>query len=144
MDALKTILQTLWVGGMWIVGVLVAPVLFRADHAHAGSLVGHILAAMGWVGIVCGIYLLIDVCWRQGFRAVQGAVFWLVFGMLLCTIVNQFSVFPLVSQFKAMASSAAQGLFGGGFSTWHAISTLIYLVQCLLGLALVLKDGHGR
>lgn len=144
MDALRSILQTLWVGGLWIVGIIVAPVMFRVDQAHAGMLVGHVLGWMGWVGIVCGSFLLIHICWRQGFRAVQGGAFWLVVGMLACTIINQFAVFPLVAELKALASNMAKGLFGGGFSTWHAISTLIYLVQCLLGLALVLREQGGR
>lgn len=35
---------------------------------------------------------------------------------------------------------AAEGLFGGGFATWHAISSLIYLVQSLMGLVYVWRN----
>lgn len=143
MNALKNVLQTLWVGGLWIVGFLVAPALFRADPAHAGMLAGVVFGWMAWVGIVCGIYLLIHAAWTHGFRVVQGAAFWLVLGMLVCTIVNHFAVFPIIADLKAQASHAAQGVLGGGFSTWHTISSLIYLLQCVLGLSLVLRDGRG-
>lgn len=140
MDALKKVLQTLWVGGLWAVGFVVAPALFRTDAAHAGLLAGVIFTWMAWVGMVCGSFLLVHVALRQGFRAVQAGVFWLILGMLVCTVVNHFAVFPIIADLKAGAANAAQGVLGGGFSTWHTISSLIYLLQCMLGLSLVLKD----
>jgi hypothetical protein len=39
-------------------------------------------------------------------------------------------------------NQAAEGLFGGGFATWHAISSLIYLVQSLMGLAYLLRSDN--
>lgn len=146
MDALKQILQTFWIGGLWCVGVLVAPALFHTmARPEAGMLAGVIFTWMAWAGIACGSFLLIHAGWKQGFRVVQSLAFWLVLAMLACTIVNHFAVSPIIVQLKSGASQVALGMFGGGFSTWHTISSLIYLAQCVLGLLLVLKDsGNSR
>ena len=53
---------------------------------------------------------------------------WLTGGLLMGAAVG-FSV------------QVAQGVFGGGFDTAHALSTLLYLMVCLLGLVLVVKSG---
>lgn len=146
MEALKNIAQTLWVGGMWAIGFIAAPVLFRAfSSGQAGSAAGVMFAWMAWVGMVCGVFLLFHAIYNHGFRVVKTAPFWLVLGMLVCTFANHFAVFPIISELKSQASVAAKGVLGGGFSTWHAISSLIYGVQCLLGLFLVIKDSNrGR
>lgn len=146
METVKNILQTLWVGGMWAIGFIAAPVLFRTfSSAAAGSAAGVMFTWMAWVGIVCGTFLLFNAIYNHGFRVVKTAPFWLILGMLLCTLANHFAVFPIISDLKSQASVAAKGVLGGGFSTWHAISSLIYGVQCLLGLFLVIKDAErGR
>ena len=40
---------------------------------------------------------------------------------------------------KASAAQAATGVFGGGFATWQAISSLLLLVQSLCGLVYVTR-----
>jgi len=140
MNWIRAIAATLWIGGMWIVGLLVAPLLFASlDRVTAGMVAGRIFAVLGWVGLICGILLLVDIIWRDGVSGVKGALFWVAFGMLACTVINQFAVTPIIAQLKLGMNHAAQGMFGGGFATWHAISSLIYLVQSLLGLIYVLK-----
>ena len=56
MDGLRAIARTLWIGGMWVVGIIVAPILFSAlDNVTAGMVAGRLFAAIAWVGLVCGI-----------------------------------------------------------------------------------------
>lgn len=144
MGAFKNITQTLWVGGLWAIGFIAAPVLFRllsGNHGLAGNLAGTMFTWMAWVGMFCGIFLLVYAIYSTGWRAIQTAPFWIVVGMLTCTFVNHFAVLPIISDLKTTASQAAQGVLGGGFSTWHTISSVIYLIQCVLGLMLVVKDG---
>ncbi|SFN06205.1 protein of unknown function [Formivibrio citricus] len=137
-NGLKNLLATLWIGGMWVAGLLVAPILFRAlDGALAGAVAGKLFHAIGWVGIVAGVYLLVWCIWADGLRAFQSARFWLVMGMLACTLANQFAVFPLIAKIKPAVSNVTEGVFGGGLSSWHTISSLIYLVQSVLGLIYV-------
>ena len=63
-DALCTVALTLWVGGLWTMGYLVAPTLFRSlssDRPLAGRLAGQLFELIGWVGLGCAAYLLVFV-----------------------------------------------------------------------------------
>lgn len=141
---LRNVLTTLWIGGMWVIGILVAPILFRAlDNPLAGAVAGKLFNAIGWVGIVAGVYLAIWWIWADGLRAFQSGRFWLVIGMLVCTLVNQFAVFPIIAGIKPAMSSVTEGMFGGGLSSWHTISSLIYLLQSVLGMVYV-WSGEGK
>lgn len=140
MDSLRAVAKTFWIGGLWIIGTVVTPVLFSMlDRVTAGMVAGKLFSAIAWVGLVCGIILLVDEIWRNGVRGMKEAAFWLVVGMLACTIINQFAVAPIIVDLKQQMNHAAEGMFGGGFATWHAISSLIYLVQSLMGLVYVLR-----
>lgn len=138
MDALRAIAATLWIGGMWVIGLIVTPTLFTSlDKTVAGVVAGKLFISIAWVGLVCGVLLLVAAVGKNGVRAVKTASFWLVVGMLACTLLNQFAVNPMVAHLKLTMNHAAEGMFGGGFATWHAISSLIYLLQSLMGLAWV-------
>ena len=140
MDGLKAIARTFWIGGMWVIGIIVTPVLFTLlDKATAGMVAGRLFQSIAWAGLVCGTFLLVHAIWRDGMRGMKDGGFWLVFGMLVCTVINQFAVSPIIASLKEHMDHAAEGLFGGGFGTWHAISSLIYLVQSLMGLGYVLR-----
>ncbi|PXX38596.1 MULTISPECIES: DUF4149 domain-containing protein [Aquitalea] len=140
MDGLRAITRTFWIGGLWVIGLIVTPVLFKMlDTVTAGMVAGKLFAAIAWVGLVCGVFLLVDNIWRNGVRGMKESSFWLIVGMLLCTVINHFAVTPIIAELKLQMNHAAEGLFGGGFATWHAISSLIYLVQSLMGLAYILR-----
>jgi len=140
MDRLRAVARTFWVGGIWMVGLMVAPVLFASlNKVTAGLIAGKLFANLAWIGLVCGVFLLADYIWRVGARGVKEGTFWLIACMLLCTVVNHFAVTPIIAELKLSMNQAAEGLFGGGFATWHAISSLIYLVQSLLALVYVMR-----
>ncbi|AXK38380.1 DUF4149 domain-containing protein [Crenobacter cavernae] len=140
MNGVRAIAITFWIGGMWVVGLVVAPVLFsHLDKATAGMVAGRLFAAIAWVGLICGTLLLVDSVWQNGVRAFKTLALWLIVGMLACTLINHFAVTPIIANLKAQMSQAATGAFGGGFATWHTISSLIYLVQSLMGLVFVLR-----
>jgi len=56
----ERILLTLWVGGLWAIGYIVAPALFAnlEDRALAGTLAGVMFNIIAWVGLACGSLLL--------------------------------------------------------------------------------------
>jgi hypothetical protein len=142
-DSLRQIALTFWIGGLWVVGALVAPLLFRhMDTAAAGAMAGHIFTAMAWVGIVCGLYLLLHTLLSGGLSGLKASSFWLVAVMLLLTAINYFAIHPWITQLKQQAGHMVEGLFGGGFATAHAISSLLYLLECVLGLVLVTRSSR--
>lgn len=146
-DALYFIALTLWVGGLWAIGYIVAPTIFStlADRQLAGALAGKLFALIGWIGLGCAAYLLIFMLLRIGSAALKRGVFWLVFLMALLTAVSLFGIQPLLVQLKADAlpREVMEGVLRDRFATWHGISSILYLLQSLFGLLVVLGAGRG-
>ncbi len=138
----RSIATIVWIGGLWVIGLLVAPILFdQVDKATAGRLAGVLFRAMAWVGMVAGVYLVIHSLWQQGLQSLSGLNLWLILIMLGLTLLNHFVIFPIIADIKAQVHSAVEGVFGGGFASWHTISAMIYLLQSVLGLVFVARDG---
>ncbi|MFZ2853772.1 MAG: DUF4149 domain-containing protein [Rhodocyclaceae bacterium] len=146
-DALYFTALTLWVGGLWAIGYIVAPTIFStlADRQLAGALAGKLFALIGWIGLGCAAYLLIFMLLRVGSAALKRGVFWLVFLMALLTAVSLFGIQPLLMQLKADAlpREVMEGVLRDRFATWHGISSILYLLQSLFGLLVVLGAGRG-
>ena len=135
----------LWVGGLWAVGYLVAPLLFHTlpeDRALAGLLASKMFAGMAWVGMVCGVWLLLARLQTAGAQALKQSAFWIVLGMLLLTLAQYFGIQPILAELKAeaMPKDVMESLFRDRFATWHGVSSVVYLIESLLGLALVAKS----
>ena len=147
-DALHDVALTLWVGGLWVIGYLVAPTLFATlsnDRQTAGLLAGRLFESMGWVGLACAVYLLLFVLLRVGTTALRRWNFWLLVLMLLLTAVSLFGVQPLLAQLKADAlpREVMESVLRNRFAAWHGVSSILYLVQTLLGLLLVTSSGRA-
>lgn len=146
-EALYFVIVTLWVGGMWAIGYLVAPVLFASlgDRQLAGMIAGKLFALIGWIGLGSAAYLLLFLIFRAGSRVLKSSVFWLVVVMLLLTAASQFGIQPLMAQLKADAlpREVMASVLRDRFAAWHGISSILYLLQSLLGLGLVVWSGRG-
>jgi hypothetical protein len=143
---LATLLTTAWVGGLWAIGYLAAPVLFYAqpDKQLAGMLAGQMFTWMSYVGMVCGVYLL-------GYRmsvfdrwASRMQLVWLIASMLLITLVLQYGIQPMMAALKlqALPADVMQSAFADRFKALHGISQIIYLIQSLLGAFLLIKTNR--
>jgi hypothetical protein len=146
-EALWFIAITLWVGGLWAIGYIVAPVLFSnlGDRQLAGMVAGKLFALIGWIGLGSAAYLLLFLLVRQGGQIFKGAVFWLVLSMVLLVAASQFGIQPLMAQLKADAlpREVMASVLRDRFAAWHGISSILYLVQSLLGLWLVVWANRG-
>lgn len=146
-EALYLFAITLWVGGMWAIGYLTAPVLFSSlgDRQLAGMVAGKLFALIGWVGLGCAAYLLVFLLSRWGARFFKSGVFWLVVAMALMTAASQFGIQPLMAQLKADAfpREVMESVMRDRFATWHGASSILYLMQSLLGVWLVVWSGRG-
>jgi hypothetical protein len=146
-EGLYLAVLTLWVGGLWAIGYLVAPVLFASlgDRQLAGVVAGKLFALIGWIGLGAAACLLMFLFIRWG-RAVCGrAVFWLVLIMALLAAIGLFGIQPLMAQLKADAlpRDVMESVLRDRFVTWHGISSILYLMQSMLGLWLVVWSGRG-
>lgn len=144
-DLLAAWAIALWVGGLWAVGYLAAPTLFYNldDRMLAGMLAGKMFSYIAWVGLICGVWLLLFRLSRSGTAALKQAFFWIVLVMLLLTAAQQFGIQPIMQQLKeqALPKDVMESLFRDRFATWHGISSVVYLIESLLGLALVARHS---
>jgi hypothetical protein len=131
LESIERTLLTLWVGGMWVTGFVVAPVLFdQLERAQAGTVAGVLFGIVAWIGLGCGLVLLSARFYRIGLRFDR--VVALVFAMLAITAVGEFVLAPMIA---ALRESGAVDT--GAFRRLHGAASVLYLVNSLLGLVLV-------
>ena len=134
---------TVWVGGLWMIGYLAVPTLFysQPDRQLAGMLAGKMFEILGYIGILCGLYLLLHRWMEVGKQVSRDISAWLIIVMLLITLVTQFYIQPLMADMKAQALplEVMQSHFAGQFKSWHGISSISYLIESLLGVWLVIR-----
>jgi MFS family permease len=147
-DALQSIAVTLWVGGMWVAGFVVAPLLFArlSDRALAGMLAGRLFAIIAFIGIACAAYLLIYRLVRFGAAGFRQGFFWAVLLMLLLILVGEFGVQPILESLKtrALPKEVMASVFRERFDTWHGVASGLYVIESLLGIALVVLQNKAR
>lgn len=139
-EHLLIVLVTLWVGAMWAVGYIVAPTLFAmiGERALAGNIAGRLFALVGWIALASAAYVLAFQFVRERWRALRSGLFWLVVVMVLMTLASQFGIQPLMAQMKADAwpREVMDSMLRDRFATWHGVSSILYLVQSVLGVFL--------
>ena len=71
--------------------------------------------------------------------------FWLVLLMLLLTVASYFGLQPVLAQLKAESfpREVMESALRNRFAAWHGVSSIVYLIQSLLGLFLVALQGRG-
>ena len=147
-DALQSVAVTLWVGGLWVIGLMVTPFLFHAltDRAQAGLLAGHLFMVMAYAGLGCGAYLLMYRLAVFGSHALRQLLFWVVLLMVALVAAGQFGVQPIMAGLKqqALPAEVMQSIFRDRFAAWHGVSSVLYLIECVLGLVVVVQHGRGR
>lgn len=139
---------TLWVGGLWAIGFIAAPSLFASlkDRVLAGELAGNLFGLIAWAGFGCAAWLMAYLAVRRGRGALKSVEFWLVLAMLVLGLAGYFGIQPILAQLKAEAwpHSVMESAAKGRFAAWHGFAGGLYVLQCLLGVALVLLQGRGR
>lgn len=139
----RILVATLWVGSLWTVGYLVAPTLFAtlADRALAGTIAGNLFRIEAWISLTCALTLLL-IMWRTAPQTSNRlTLLRLVLGMLACTLIGYFGLQPFMAAIRE-ASAASGGMSTDAkmqFGTLHGAASGIFLLQSLLGVALILK-----
>ncbi|MFO1321314.1 MAG: DUF4149 domain-containing protein [Burkholderiales bacterium] len=149
MRALESLAIALWAGGLWVVGFLVAPLLFRSapDRQIAGDLAGTMFTAMSFVGLGCAAVVLCARVTEAGTRALKQAVFWVALLMIALILAGQFGVQPILAGLKeqALPRQVMESVFRDRFATWHGVASVLYVIQSVLAGGLVLLSGRkGR
>jgi hypothetical protein len=137
------LLVLIWVGSALTIGYVVAPTLFAMlERSMAGDVAARLFRIEAFAGVACGVLSLAlgNMLVRRG-AADYRRLRWLVAGMLLCVLIGYFSLQPFMDALREAARSAgldlAHSAYAARFGMLHGISTLFYVVETLLGLALV-------
>ena len=127
----ERLLLTFWAGSLWTVGYVVAPTLFAVldDRQLAGLLAGRLFEIVAYLGLFCGVLLLIGQVARSGWK---GWRVYVVLSMLVLTAIGQFVLQPRMAALKSEGIAAADR-----FAMLHGVSSTVFLVVSLLALALV-------
>jgi len=134
----ERILLTLWVGGMWVVGYLVAPTLFSMlEKSIAGNVAGQLFTLLSYLGLFCGSLLLIGLVSRVGAQVTQHWMFWVLVAMLVIILIGQFVLQPMMAELKA---TGLTDLNRSEFGKLHGIASVLFLINSLLGLSLVISQ----
>jgi hypothetical protein len=138
------LIATLWVGSLWAIGYLAAPTLFATlyDRVLAGTIAGSLFRAESWLSVICGA-LLLSLKKLQDRHALpgkrQGVL--LIVAMLACTIVGYFCLQPFMAALREAAGPT--GVMAPDaklqFAVLHGVSSGLYMIESLLGAALILK-----
>ncbi|HXF67765.1 MAG TPA: DUF4149 domain-containing protein [Burkholderiales bacterium] len=147
-DALQSVAVTLWVGGLWAIGFIVAPLLFSRlpDRALAGLLAGKLFTLIAWIGVACAAYLVVFRAARAGMACLKQGFFWVTLAMLALTLAGELGVQPVLEGLKvqALPREVMESVFRDRFLTWHGVASALYVIVSLLGVALVVLHGRGK
>ncbi len=137
---LQRVILTFWVGGMWAIGYLVVPELFKQlpTAQMAGSMAGDLFFLLGRAGLICTLilivlYFLIDQAkWRFAV-------------LLLIAVLISTNLYILTPEIGALRETAGSALQKGTeiysrFALLHGIASGLFLLVSLLGLLLVIRQ----
>lgn len=135
----EKILLTIWIGALWTIGFLVTPTLFASleDRQLAGMLAGKMFTAVSYIGLFCGLVLLLSE-WKRSALFKTNKRFWLLILMLLLVIVGEFLIQPQMAELKQ-----AGLVLEAEFERLHGIATVLYMLNCLFGLILLIYDPEN-
>jgi len=146
-ESLHYLAVTLWVGVLWTVGLMVVPTLFQflPDKVVVGSLAARLFMYTALLGLACGAYLLLFRLVRFGGQALRHGFFWITLVMVVLTLIGQFGVQPILEALREQAwpKRVADTVFRERFATWHGVASVLYVIECGLGLLLVLLQPRA-
>ena len=134
----------LWLGSLVTIGYVVAPVLFATLHDTqvAGMIAGQLFRIEGTISLVLGVALIVfaNLLVKRGLAHYK-QVRWYLLAMLIGAAIVAFILQPMMNAMREEA--LAQGFpvmlspLAASFGRLHGVSSILYLIQTLLGLVLM-------
>ena len=139
---LSIIISSLWVGGLWSM-LMVTTILFNKIPSSyiAGAIANDMFAFMNLFGMFSSGFLLIFGFRKENLSFIRTITFWLLIIMLSITIISYFGINPILENFRdnSISKEIIESVFVNRYSTWHGIASTAFLIECFLGIFLVLK-----
>ena len=139
---LSIIISSLWVGGLWSM-LMVTTILFNKVPSSyiAGAIANDMFAFMNLFGMFSSGFLLIFGFRKENLSFIRTITFWLLIIMLSITIISYFGINPILENFRdnSISKEIIESVFVNRYSTWHGIASTAFLIECFLGIFLILK-----
>ena len=139
---LSIIISSLWVGGLWSM-LMVTTILFNKIPSSyiAGAIANDMFAFMNLFGMFSSGFLLTFGFRKENLSFIRTITFWLLIIMLSITIISYFGINPILENFRdnSISKEIIESVFVNRYSTWHGIASTAFLIECFLGIFLILK-----
>jgi uncharacterized membrane protein len=145
---------SMWLGSDVFLSFVVAPGAFSvlASRDQAGAIVGYSLGRMHWIGIVCGlVILLVRVLRIRSLTALVAPAVLCVVLMIILTVISQLAVSPKMAvlriQMGSIQATSAGSPLLAEFARLHTISVGLESGVLLAGMAAMfwmVKDAAVR
>lgn len=131
-----------WLGSDIFLSFVVAPGAFSvlASRDQAGAMVGFSLTRMHWMGIICGILiLLVRLLRTRSFASLSSPAALCILLMIFLTIVSQLAVSPRMAvlrvQMGSIQATQSDSPLLAEFSRLHGVSVSLESAVLLAGFA---------
>ncbi|MBU3626374.1 DUF4149 domain-containing protein [Polynucleobacter sp. JS-Safj-400b-B2] len=139
-----SLISGLWVGGFIAIGFLVIPILFSSlgDRQVAGMVAANLFKVTAYAGVVISSLLMVmaSVLVRHELSRYR-SMRWILLGMLACAVGAAFILIPWMNSLRDQALysglSVRESSYAVLFGRLHGASSILFMIQALLGLALV-------
>jgi len=86
-------------------------------------------------------FLLIYGFKKENLSFFRTITFWLIILMLSLILISYFGINPVIENLKdsSFLKEIIESVFADRYSTWHGVASAAFLIECLLGIFLVLK-----
>ena len=143
LNKLSFIFTSLWVGGLWAM-LMVTYVIFNMIPSSyiAGVIVSNLFFYLNFFGTITLILILGYGFYSEKIKFFKRMLSWLALLLLLILSISFFWINPLLEALKveAFPKEVMESVFADRFSAWHGIASVAYLIQCFLGIFLLLKS----
>jgi hypothetical protein len=139
---LSIIISSLWVGGLWSM-LMVTTILFNKVPSSyiAGAIANDMFTFMNLFGMFSSSFLLIYGFRKEKLSFIRSLTFWLLVIMLSIILISYFGINPILENFRdnSISKEIIESVFVNRYSTWHGIASTAFLIECFLGIFLILK-----
>ena len=140
---LFTVISGLWTGGFIAIGFLVVPILFmtHGDRQIAGVVAANLFKLTAYISIgVCGFLMVMaNHLVKLGSRPYR-SVRWILLMMLMCAVAAAFIIIPWMNTLRDQALQLGISVRDTNnanlFGMLHSISSVVFVIQSVLGIAL--------
>jgi len=144
--AIQRLVLTAWVGSTWTTGLLAVPLAFSViqPQSLAGTFASHIFYWQSVIALFCApVILLLHPYTERRLRWFQPIILVVVM-MAALAAIQQFLLAPIMAgariELMSTVNEATRAALAARFGWLHGLSSVLYLIQCLLGALLIVKS----